>query len=80
MASVVQDCFERKPIAALVAESEGTLKRVLGVRDLIALSIGAVIGAGIFGSIGTATAGQLDAAGHVIRSGAGPAVIFSLIR
>jgi APA family basic amino acid/polyamine antiporter len=79
MASVVQDCFERKPIAALVAEGEGTLKRALSARDLIALSIGAVIGAGIFGSIGTATAGQLDAAGHVIRSGAGPAVIFSFI-
>jgi basic amino acid/polyamine antiporter, APA family len=79
MASVVQECLERKPIAALMAESEGQLKRCLGVRDLIALSIGAVIGAGIFGSIGTATAGQLDAAGHVIRSGAGPAVIFSFI-
>ncbi len=79
MASVVQECFERKPIAELVAEGEGKLKRALGVRDLIALSIGAVIGAGIFGSIGTATAGQLDAAGHVIRSGAGPAVIFSFI-
>jgi APA family basic amino acid/polyamine antiporter len=79
MASVVQECFERKPIAELVAEGEGKLKRALGVRDLIALSIGAVIGAGIFGSIGTATAGQLDAAGHVVRSGAGPAVIFSFI-
>ena len=79
MATVVRDCFERKPISALMAESEGQLKRCLGARDLIALSIGAVIGAGIFGSIGTATAGQLDAAGHVIRSGAGPAVIFSFI-
>ena len=80
MANVVQECFERKPISALVAESEaGTLKRALGARDLIALSIGAVIGAGIFGSIGTATAGQLDAAGHVVRSGAGPAVILSFL-
>ena len=75
----IESCFERKPIAELVAEGEGKLKRVLGVRDLIALSIGAVIGAGIFGSIGTATAGQLDAAGHVVRSGAGPAVILSFI-
>jgi basic amino acid/polyamine antiporter, APA family len=79
MASVVQDCFERKPIAALMAESEGQLKRALGARDLIALSIGAVIGAGIFGSIGTATAGQLDAAGHIIRTGAGPAVVLSFV-
>jgi APA family basic amino acid/polyamine antiporter len=79
MATVVQDCFERKPIAALMAESEGQLKRCLGARDLMLLSIGAVVGAGIFTSIGSATAGQLDAAGHVVRSGAGPAVIVSFI-
>jgi APA family basic amino acid/polyamine antiporter len=79
MASVVQECFERKPIAALVAEGEGVLKRCLGAGDLMMLSIGAVVGAGIFTSIGSAVAGQLDAAGHVVRSGAGPAVVFSLI-
>jgi APA family basic amino acid/polyamine antiporter len=43
------------------------------------LAIGAVIGAGIFGAIGTAAAGQLDAAGNVVRAGAGPALIFSFI-
>src|ERR671939_1810637 len=43
------------------------------------LAIGAVIGAGIFSSIGTAAAGQTDAAGHVIRTGAGPALVFSFI-
>ncbi len=41
---------------------------------LIMLATGAVIGAGIFGAIGTA-AGQVDAAGHVIRVGAGPALV-----
>src|SRR5579872_7276196 len=71
--------FARKPISELVAEGEGMLKRCLGAGDLIMLSIGAVVGAGIFTSIGSATAGQLDAAGHVVRSGAGPAVIFSFI-
>ena len=48
------------------------LKRALGAGDLIMLAIGAVIGAGIFGAIGTAAAGQTDAAGHVIRQRRGP--------
>ena len=43
------------------------------------LAIGAVIGAGIFGAIGTAAAGQTDAAGHVIRTGAGPALVLSFL-
>jgi APA family basic amino acid/polyamine antiporter len=40
------------------------------------LAIGAVIGAGIFGAIGTAAAGQTGPNGEVIRYGAGPALIF----
>ncbi len=79
MSNVVSDCFERKPIAALVPEGEGVLRRALGAGDLMMLSIGAVVGAGIFSSIGSAVAGQLDAAGHVVRSGAGPAVLFSFM-
>src|SRR5512146_2601905 len=73
--------FRRKPIAALVQDTEGTqgLKRALGAGDLIMLAIGAVIGAGIFGAIGTAAAGQVDAAGHVIRTGAGPALVLSFL-
>jgi APA family basic amino acid/polyamine antiporter len=44
------------------------------------LSIGAVIGAGIFSSIGTAAAGQLAADGvTVVRYGAGPALVLSFI-
>ena len=52
--------FARKPIAELVAEGDhpNALKRELGAGDLIMLAIGAVIGAGIFGAIGTAAAGQ----------------------
>ena len=50
--------FARKPIAELVAEEghPNSLKRELGAGDLIMLAIGAVIGAGIFGAIGTAAA------------------------
>src|SRR5690349_34393 len=73
--------FERKPIAKLISETEGAggLKRTLRAGDLIMLAIGAVIGAGIFGAIGTAAAGQLGPNGEVIRSGAGPALVFSFL-
>src|SRR5687767_8839377 len=69
--------FDRKPIAELdTTDSPHSLKRVLGAGDLVMLAIGAVIGAGIFGAIGTAAAGQTLATGEVIK-GAGPALIFS---
>ena len=73
--------FQRKPIAALVEDTQGdqSLKRSLGAGDLIMLAIGAVIGAGIFGAIGTAAAGQLGPNGEVIRQGAGPALVFSFL-
>src|SRR6186713_2329081 len=71
--------FRRKPISELLPDSEHSLRRVLGAGDLVMLAIGAVIGAGIFGAIGTAAAGQTDAAGHVVRSGAGPALVFSFL-
>ena len=63
--------FVKKPIAQLMAaaaEGEKTLKRTLGVGSLIALGIGAIIGAGIF--VRTAAA----AGEH-----AGPAVTISFL-
>jgi len=73
--------FQRKPIAALMSETDsaGGLRRTLGAGDLIMLAIGAVIGAGIFGAIGTAAAGQVGPNGEVIRAGAGPALVLSFI-
>ncbi|HTI36638.1 MAG TPA: amino acid permease [Vicinamibacterales bacterium] len=71
--------FRRKPIAELVVEGDQALKRVMGAGDLIMLAIGAVIGAGIFGAIGTAAAGQIGPNGEVIRQGAGPALVFSFL-
>ncbi|MBM3808640.1 MAG: amino acid permease [Acidimicrobiia bacterium] len=74
--------FQRKPMADLVvdeADTSRSLKRVLGAGDLIMLAIGAVIGAGIFGAIGTAAAGQIGPNGEIIRHAAGPALIFSFI-
>ena len=71
--------FRRKPIAELMPDDAHTLRRVLGAGDLIMLAIGAVIGAGIFGAIGTAAAGQVGPDGAVIRYGAGPALVFSFL-
>jgi APA family basic amino acid/polyamine antiporter len=71
--------FARKPIEQLQPDEQGpqSLKRVLGAGDLIMLAIGAVIGAGIFSSIGTAAAGEIRPDGTIIRAGAGPALILS---
>src|SRR5215813_10748785 len=73
--------FSRKPIVDLQPGTDDAhaLKRVLGAGDLILLAIGAVIGAGIFGAIGTAAAGQIGPNGEVIRYGAGPALVFSFV-
>ncbi len=60
------DIFRKKSIPAILREAESGLtdaeghtsglKRVLGVKDLTALGIAAVIGAGVFSSIGKASA------------------------
>jgi APA family basic amino acid/polyamine antiporter len=77
----MRSLFARKPIAELLAEGENPqgLRRALGAGDLVMLAIGAVIGAGIFGSIGSAAAGQLGPNGEVIRVGAGPALVISFL-
>ena len=74
--------FRVKSLDQTVRDAEGgerSLKRVLGAGDLIMLAIGAVIGAGIFSSIGTAAAGEVLPSGEVVRYGAGPALILSFI-
>src|SRR5213596_2599311 len=71
-----KDLFRRKTMDQLVAEAEEPehrLKKALGPVDVTALGIGAIIGAGIFATIGTA------AAGDPTRPGAGPALILSFI-
>jgi APA family basic amino acid/polyamine antiporter len=74
--------FRVKPLDQILTEAEAgsdqSLKRVLGAGDLIMLAIGAVIGAGIFGSIGSAAAGQI-VDGQVVRVGAGPALVLSFV-
>src|SRR5213083_966511 len=68
--------FQTKSLDVLVSEAEvpqHQLKRTLGAFDVIMLGIGAIVGAGIFATIGTA------AAGDATRPGAGPALILSFI-
>jgi APA family basic amino acid/polyamine antiporter len=63
--------FATKPYARIMRESEGgehRLKRSLGPMNLIALGIGAIIGAGLFAITPVAT-----------HDNAGPAVVFSFI-
>src|SRR5215469_18195071 len=63
--------FATKPLSVILAESEGGahhLKRTLGPGNLIALGIGAIIGAGLFSLTGLAAA-----------QNAGPAVALSMV-
>ncbi len=68
--------FKTKNFDAILHEGEEPghqLKRALGAFDVVMLGIGAIIGAGIFATIGTAAAGDLA------RPGAGPALIVSFV-
>ncbi len=68
--------LRRKNLDDLLHETEEPghrLKRALGAFDVVMLGIGAIVGAGIFATIGTAAAGDLA------RPGAGPALIFSFV-
>src|SRR5438105_5928016 len=74
--SVMRRLFATKSLDELVAgtQEEGhQLKKTLGPWNLIALGIGAIIGAGIFATIGTAAAGDAH------RPGAGPAFMVSFV-
>src|SRR5438128_7828172 len=73
---MLKDLFRRKAMDDLVADSEKSgqrLKKALGPVDVTALGIGAIIGAGIFATIGTA------AAGDATRPGAGPGLMLSFV-
>jgi APA family basic amino acid/polyamine antiporter len=66
--------FSTKSIDAILGDarpSEYSLKRALGPLQITMLGIGAIIGAGIFATIGTAAAGDMH------RLGAGPGLMLS---
>ncbi|HLH18048.1 MAG TPA: amino acid permease [Bryobacteraceae bacterium] len=63
--------FATKPVSRILADAEAggrRLKRTLGAGQLVALGIGAIIGAGLFSMTGMAAA-----------QNAGPAVVFSMV-
>ena len=73
---MLERLFHRKSLDAIpqdAAQSEHQLRRALGPLQLTLLGIGAIIGAGIFATIGTAAAGDLS------RPGAGPALMVSFV-
>ena len=75
-ATMLSRLFRRKSLDQLSAEAiapQFQLKRALGPVHLTLLGVGAVIGAGIFSSIGDAVAGGQN------HPGAGPAVIVSFV-
>ncbi len=76
MVELLQKLFRIKTVESIIRSSQRGdqhLKKVLGPVDLLALGIGAIIGAGIFVITGTAAAGG---ASHL---GAGPAIVISFI-
>ena len=74
---MISDLLRRKSLDEILAVSDDghgpTLRRHLSVWALTALGIGAVIGAGIFSTVGTAAAGGAD---HL---GGGPAIMLSFV-
>src|SRR5260221_13618891 len=68
--------FKTKSLDAILKDSEEPehqLRRALGPVALTLLGVGAIIGAGIFATIGTAAAGDVN------RLGAGPALMVSFV-
>jgi APA family basic amino acid/polyamine antiporter len=76
------DLFRRKSLGHLVGETvepQHQLKRVLGPVQLTLLGVGAIIGAGIFSTVGTAAAGIPAEGGAAAQPGAGPALVLSFV-
>ncbi len=73
---MIRQMFRTKNLDDLMREAgppERSLKRALGAFDIVMLGIGAIIGAGIFATIGTAVAGD------ALRPGAGPGIVLSFV-
>lgn len=71
---MLNQLLRTKNLDQIISDAENTdhgLKKVLGAGDLILLGIGAIIGAGIFTTVGTAAVGDAS------RPGAGPALVLS---
>ncbi|MCD8024404.1 MAG: amino acid permease [Candidatus Gastranaerophilales bacterium] len=63
----------KNPDEMIEAASRAGLKKTLGAFDLIILGVGAIIGSGIFTVVGIAAAGSAES------TGAGPALVISMV-
>jgi len=73
---LLQGIFRTKSLNAILASTENPenqLRRSLGAFQLTLLGLGAIIGAGIFSTVGTAAAGGAE------HAGAGPGIVLSFI-
>jgi basic amino acid/polyamine antiporter, APA family len=72
---VFKRLFRVKSLDAILTEGSGEppLRKDLGPKSLIALGVGAIVGTGIFATIGSASAGDAS------RPGAGPALMLSFV-
>jgi len=72
---LLRGIFQTKKLDDIMAAAEGatSLRRELGAFQVTLLGIGAIVGAGIFATVGTA------AAGDAVRPGAGPSLMLSFV-
>src|SRR2546421_6178469 len=73
---MLRGMFRTKNLDDILASAQGKgheLKRTLGPINITLLGIGAIIGAGIFATVGTAAAGDAH------RPGAGPSLMLSFV-
>src|SRR5437764_1510018 len=74
--------FRSKSLDSILEDAEKPeyqLSRALGPVQLTLLGVGAIIGAGIFSTVGTAAAGAAAEAGASGHLGAGPALVISFV-
>jgi APA family basic amino acid/polyamine antiporter len=80
---LLRGLFRTKNLDDILAAADGpqfSLKRTLGAFNITLIGIGAIIGAGIFATVGTAASGVIDPdTGQLIRAGAGPSLMLSFV-
>lgn len=79
---MLRGIFRTKNLDDILAAAGGpqfSLKRTLGAFNVTLIGIGAIIGAGIFATVGTAAAGEKTVEGLLVRPGAGASLMLSFV-